>query len=387
MKKLSLIIFLIFFLSLIILGNLAFAQRSLEVDYPEFGGQKAIPYLPNYVKYIYYAVIGISGVVALVVLIGAGTNYLMSAGNPEKMKNARDEIKAAILGLIILFASYLIVNIINPEIAILRLSPIESFLPEMVSGVYLCTNDVRVQEAWNKNIALNATEEDDYQTLIKLKEELIKLLNEINESCITGVTSSFKVRTLEKPISHIYTVPGKGKEGTKHYGAILYSQENHQGTRQIVFPPPKLPGRVLEPLEVRVIKMNNVGSIHTFYLRPLSIFWGVELYQHENYNRDYEAMPATFTSENAAGQMNGYHGRFDLLFPPQSIKIWGSAIVLLSSSNDIGKYAVFMPGEEDPYLLDNEEITEQKCTGLIWRECETIPVADSLTIVLGMIYY
>jgi len=187
-KKLCLILFLTIFL-ILIFGGISSAQPNLEVNYPEFGGQKVTPYLPDYVQYIYYAVIGISGIIALVMLIGAGTKYIMSAGNPEKMKDAREQIKAAIFGLIILFASYLIINIINPELTILRLTPTDPSLPELSSGVYFCTKKVSIKQIWN------ATKEFYYKETTKerqkqIKEKLTPLMNDVGANCSIVATHS-----------------------------------------------------------------------------------------------------------------------------------------------------------------------------------------------------
>ncbi|MFA4833958.1 MAG: pilin [Patescibacteria group bacterium] len=54
--------------------------------------------------------LGFLGLIFLVLLIFAGFKYMTSAGNEEKVKEALDQIKTAIIGLIIIMASYAITS-------------------------------------------------------------------------------------------------------------------------------------------------------------------------------------------------------------------------------------------------------------------------------------
>jgi len=117
---------------LLVISNFTFAQRPLEVDYPTIEGtrpQDTSFTLPEYVKYIFNFSLAIAGLIAFAVLIYGGFGYLTSAGNPVKQKNARDRIFAAILGLIVLFCSYLILTTINPQLVFLSI-PERVVLPQ-----------------------------------------------------------------------------------------------------------------------------------------------------------------------------------------------------------------------------------------------------------------
>jgi len=46
---------------------------------------------------------------------------LTSAGSPAKISEAKDRIGSAILGLIIILASFLILKVINPDLITLKL--------------------------------------------------------------------------------------------------------------------------------------------------------------------------------------------------------------------------------------------------------------------------
>jgi hypothetical protein len=117
MKRPVKIIFASIFI--LFLGSFAFAQRDLEVDYPEMGGfspESTTTVLPEYVKYVFNFSLGISGVVVFLILVYAGIRYLTSAGDPAKQGDSKKQIWAALLGLAVLFGSYLILTTINPQL-------------------------------------------------------------------------------------------------------------------------------------------------------------------------------------------------------------------------------------------------------------------------------
>lgn len=67
-------------------------------------------------KGIFGWALGIGGVFALGIIIFGGVMYIASAGNDSRQKDAREWITAAVYGLILLAAGYLILNTINPAI-------------------------------------------------------------------------------------------------------------------------------------------------------------------------------------------------------------------------------------------------------------------------------
>lgn len=106
------------------------AQTPLEVKYPIIFGTAPTTLegttLVEYVNYIFNFVVATAGIVALVLLTYSGLIYLTSAGRPEKLKEAKKQILAALLGVVIIISSYLILHLINPELTVLKLrEPIE----------------------------------------------------------------------------------------------------------------------------------------------------------------------------------------------------------------------------------------------------------------------
>jgi len=58
-------------------------------------------------------VIPAAGIILLLVLIMGGYDFLISRGQPEKIKSAQAKITTGIIGFILLIASYIIVRLIT----------------------------------------------------------------------------------------------------------------------------------------------------------------------------------------------------------------------------------------------------------------------------------
>lgn len=126
-KKNKLFSLSLLLLILVLGASFVFAQeRPLEVEYPQVPGAEApttikTP-LPQFVKYIFNFGLAATALIVFGVLIYAGFRYLTSAGNPAKIKDAKNQIFAGILGLIIITFSYLILTTINPQLIILQIT-------------------------------------------------------------------------------------------------------------------------------------------------------------------------------------------------------------------------------------------------------------------------
>lgn len=120
MKKYTSLIFLIFSF---FLPNIASAALHLNLDYPAFGGfdLNNNQDLNQIVAWFYYFIIGIAGLSAFVMLVWGGIQYLTSAGSPTAISDAKDRIKSALLGLLLILTSWLILQVVNPELTTLRL--------------------------------------------------------------------------------------------------------------------------------------------------------------------------------------------------------------------------------------------------------------------------
>ncbi|MCD5396450.1 MAG: pilin [Candidatus Pacebacteria bacterium] len=144
MKKVSLwyTIIIIFFSSLFF-ARFVFSQTSLEVIYPTipFATPPASPDVPLslYLKYIYNLSIYLAGFLVFVLIVWGGIRYIFSVGNPSRMAEAKEQIQKALLGLLIIFSAYLILNTLNPQLVLfplLSLTPIEEIpLPDIEPAI------------------------------------------------------------------------------------------------------------------------------------------------------------------------------------------------------------------------------------------------------------
>jgi len=111
-------------------------ELELELDYPKVPGTDmtlndiaAGPtenQLGGIVQYIYYFIVSIAGLATFVMLVWGGVSYLTSAGNPSMISDARDRMFKAVLGLVIILASYLILDTLSPELVLLKTPGVET---------------------------------------------------------------------------------------------------------------------------------------------------------------------------------------------------------------------------------------------------------------------
>ena len=88
---------LLFLSPLVVVGDDAHL-RQLETIYPDIPGVDTIgedTTLPEYLEYIYYFIISLTGIAALIILIWGGLIYLTSAGSPNKMKDGISAYKVS----------------------------------------------------------------------------------------------------------------------------------------------------------------------------------------------------------------------------------------------------------------------------------------------------
>lgn len=94
----------------------------LNLSYPSFNNFDLNDKqgLNEIVAWFYYFIVGISGFAAFVMLVIGGFKYLSSAGNPSTITDAKDQMQKALLGLLLILISWLILQVINPDLTILN---------------------------------------------------------------------------------------------------------------------------------------------------------------------------------------------------------------------------------------------------------------------------
>jgi len=95
----------------------------LQLNYPVVGGITIDldMNLNDLVAWFYYFLIAIAGLCAFFMIVWGGVTWLTSAGNPSKISEAKDRLSSAFLGLVLVLASWLILQVINPDITALNL--------------------------------------------------------------------------------------------------------------------------------------------------------------------------------------------------------------------------------------------------------------------------
>jgi len=245
----KLIIPVIFLLSLTFIlninNNLVFAQdgQGLGVEYPDVLGdapETTTTLVPEYVNYIFNFLIFISGFIALGVIIMAGYQYFTSAGSPEKMSDARDKIKAALLGLLILLGSYLILYNINPNLVSFDLPRLRPIISELTPGVLVCREQGPIYEVWllQEEFKRGGLSIERDREIAKEIEELLK---KIGENCYPIISSGDIRDDYDNKLKFMYFIPSVtlGGDGSitsiTEYGAIVYEKTGFEGASGVSY--------------------------------------------------------------------------------------------------------------------------------------------------------
>jgi len=367
-----LLIFIVFALS----SQTALAQdrgRPLEVRYPNVPSADLIPQetttpVPEYVQYIYYFLLGLSGIIALGVLIYAGFQYFTSAGNPEKINEAKSRITAALLGLLILIGSYLILYSINPNLVSFNLPLLRPTIPGLPSGVILCKRHAPVFEAWNLTEEYYTEPSLDRQR--QIRNELKILLKEIALYCYSAQSSGDISQEFDNKATVIYFVPSysyiDGAWHSTEYGAVLYDKTGLQGVSYAYYLHLLDPYGKVQPYSDNATRLGiRASSIIPFKLiyEP-DPGWNVTLYKDLNYNdgvaeEDKETLP---DGAPPGYSLPGIWWDYQTGWPwsPKSMKTEGDLLIVLET-----------PEHESESFFSQEVPNLEKYDNIIeWERCE-----------------
>lgn len=203
MRKIFFIILTIVFL--LNTAGPALAERELEVGYPTIPGTSLVPKtveetsLPDYVSYIFNFAIWIVGFLAFASLLYGGIRYLTSAGDPSKADDAKKQMYAGILGIIILFSSYMILNTINPQLVFFEVQDLTTLPTTASAGVWVCTST-----------------------------------DAFPSSCYNVATNQVLPEKLDNKISYVRLVESGESTNVVKYGAIIHSGKDFTGDCQVV---------------------------------------------------------------------------------------------------------------------------------------------------------
>src|SRR3989344_9442372 len=94
------------------------AYEALE-SLPNLTGEETTS-LGGYLSNIYALGIGLAGVLAVLMIVIGGLQYIGSGMSPSGKNDARDRITNAVLGLLLALLSWLILNTIDPNLVSLN---------------------------------------------------------------------------------------------------------------------------------------------------------------------------------------------------------------------------------------------------------------------------
>lgn len=94
-----------------------------------FGGKKTFTDIGEFLKYNYNIGLSIAGILAVIMIVVAGIQWVASGGNSEMISSSKKRIGGALIGLLIAYLSYTILSIINPALVNLRLPQVYMIRP------------------------------------------------------------------------------------------------------------------------------------------------------------------------------------------------------------------------------------------------------------------
>ncbi len=95
-----------------------------------FGGRKQFLHIGDFLGTMYTYAIGIAAIVAVLMIIVSGFQWALSGGNSETISTSKSHIVGAVIGLLIVYLSYFILNTLNPTLVSFRLPSVWMVKPQ-----------------------------------------------------------------------------------------------------------------------------------------------------------------------------------------------------------------------------------------------------------------
>jgi len=134
-----------------------------------FGGKSTFSNIGDFIKSNYNLAVSVAGILAVLMIIVAGVQWVTSGGNSEMISSAKKRIGGALVGLLIAYLSYTILNTVNPALVNLRLP--QNFLIRPFNVVPKFCKD---SEATSFALAAKKGQEVSTKDLSSVKMETIK---------------------------------------------------------------------------------------------------------------------------------------------------------------------------------------------------------------------
>ena len=128
----------------------------------------SVPWIANYISFIYNYFLSVGGILAAIILMAGGVLWLVSGGDTGKVSKAKDLIFSSISGLIILFSSYIILDTINPELTKLKPISLKMTEVEILGNEDVLENNNFNASDWKWNPGIEKQLNDASQELLSL---------------------------------------------------------------------------------------------------------------------------------------------------------------------------------------------------------------------------
>ena len=115
--------------------------------------------LPLYIKKFYNFAVGVIAIVAVIMIMIGGLQWIFAAGNPTTITSAKSNISSAVSGLVLVLCSYVILYTINPNLVNLKLEPVAP-----IDTIEQSTN-------WCKDLVPESNPKIGYPNSAPLKED------------------------------------------------------------------------------------------------------------------------------------------------------------------------------------------------------------------------
>lgn len=389
--------FIIISILLLIPLSASLAYQQTELTYPTFlnlqGPVTTRSFLSEYIRYIFYAIVGVSGFVCFGSLVYAGALYVTSVGNPNLQKEAKDRIFSSFIGMVIVLSSYLLLNTINPQLINVQVGV------ESLGGVVLYTTDTcddangepRSFTVSSRNFGLTKDGQPYVARALKFlskKEELdVELFDEedfkgsslkltSNESCVPNIGNKKSIKFFwqlpgvylcDQPLNDQGRCDGNelylsfdaaaidprlndkvrgirfvADQGGRKYGAVVHEHKDMQGTCARVTENVKDTSNIELPTGAGSIDMSNKISSVTVYVQTNRASGRIRLCRKD----DYKDCAPDYTDNYRNMRTIGLDDEVESVF------IDGNRMILLfADTNFKGKCAVLR--KSDPDLTDN----------------------------------
>lgn len=295
----------ILFLVVFIFADGGLTHAALEIkDYPSIPGlitpsaNCTANCLAILVSYWFGILIYVAGILALISFTVGAVGLIASIDNAERQSNAKDRMKGAILGLVLVLASFIIARTINPTFITPTLTP-----PPGVSGIFYYNGSAEAPVAMEVSDVANRGEDLINGGFNSIKYNCTSLLNGLQNNTTTiaptlmiwefpkpgleqgnGDLNSVSVKRIEcggiEPISGL----GSFKMAFESPGIYYYLKPNCQGYAS-------LSAKTSSEDQIGAPFFGNIASVRTVSDYNKNLVFGVIFHKGIGLESGGECMP------------------------------------------------------------------------------------------------